>query len=113
MADIQPGQEWIIDMINDIIIEVLSSVAENERQTIRQRQREGYDAMKTTADGKRISSKTGNVVGRPKAAFPANRNEVYHQWENVKITASKAMEMLNLKRNTFYKLAKEYTENNP
>ena len=46
MADIQPGQEWIIDMINNIIIEVLSSVAENERQTIRQRQREGYDAMK-------------------------------------------------------------------
>ena len=112
MADIQPGQEWIIDMINNIIIEVLSSVAENERQTIRQRQREGYDAMKTTADGKRISSKTGNVVGRPKAVFPSNWNEVYHQWKNSKITAKTAMEMLNLKRNTFYKLAKEYTENN-
>lgn len=113
MADIQPGQEWIIDMINNIIIEVLSSVAENERQTIRQRQREGYDAMKTTADGKRISSKTGNVVGRPRVAFPANWDEAYHQWKNGEITANKAMEMLNLKRNTFYKLAKEYAENNP
>ena len=112
MADIQLGQEWIIDMINNIIIEVLSSVAENERQTIRQRQREGYDAMKTTADGKRISSKTGNVIGRPKAAFPSNWNEVYHQWKSGVITANKAMEMLNLKRNTFYKLVKEYAKDN-
>lgn len=113
MADIHPGQEWIIDMINNIIIEVLSSVAENERQTIRQRQREGYDAMKTTADGKRISSKTGNVVGRPKAVFPSNWNDVYFQWKNSKITAKTAMEMLNLKRNTFYKLVKEYAKDNP
>ena len=52
MADIADGQEWILDMINNILIEVLASIAENERLTIRTRQAEGLAAMpvdKTTA----------------------------------------------------------------
>ena len=40
------GQEWIIEMINNILIEVLSSMAEQERLTIRKRQRQGIDAAK-------------------------------------------------------------------
>lgn len=64
--------------------------------------------MKLTSDGKRISSRTGNVVGRPKTAFPSNWNDVYFQWKNGIIAATKAMETLNLKRNTFYKLVKEH-----
>lgn len=49
------GQEWIIEMINNILIEVLSSMAEQERLTIRKRQRQGIDAAK----------KKGKHLGRP------------------------------------------------
>lgn len=49
------GQEWIIEMINNILIEVLSSMAEQERLTIRKRQRHGIDAAK----------KKGKNLGRP------------------------------------------------
>ena len=40
------GQDWIIDMVNNVLIEVLASIAEQERETIRKRQREGIDAAK-------------------------------------------------------------------
>ena len=108
MTDIPEGQEWIVDMINNILIEVLTTIAENERKTIKQRQSEGIKAMPISKNGKRISQKTGREVGRPRATYPSNWNEVYTQWQNKEITAKKAMELLSLKTNTFYKLAKEY-----
>ena len=52
MIQVPKGQEWIIDMINNILIEVLSSIAEQERLTIRKRQRQGIDAAK--AKGKHL-----------------------------------------------------------
>ncbi|MBR4590051.1 MAG: recombinase family protein [Bacteroidaceae bacterium] len=109
MVDIQKGQEWILDMINNILIEVLTSIAENERQTIRQRQAEGIAAMpidETT--GKKKSSKTGRSIGRPSISFPSGWNGIYEEWKTGNLTATTAMQRLNLKRNTFYKLVKEY-----
>ena len=108
MADIPQGQEWVLDMINNILIEVLTTIAENERQTIKQRQAEGLAVMPVGTDGKRYSKKTGKAIGRPKAEYPSNWVEVYNQWKNKEITAVKAMEVLGLKRNTFYKLVNEY-----
>lgn len=58
-------------------------------------------------DGKRIGKK-GNAIGRPPKTFPENWVEIYNQWKNKKITATYAMEILNLKRNTFYNLVKKY-----
>ena len=46
MMDLPKGQEWVFEMVNNILIEVLGTIAEQERQTIRQRQREGIDAAK-------------------------------------------------------------------
>lgn len=111
MIDINEGQEWIVDMVNNILIEVLTSIAEQERITIKQRQREGVDAMPIdTKTGKRKSTKTGNVVGRPCIRYPENWNEVYTVWKRRDITATKAMDMMNLKRNSFYKLVKQYEQ---
>lgn len=110
MIDIQEGQEWVMDMINNILIEVLASISENERRTIKTRQAEGIAVMPIDANtGKRKSAKTGRVVGRPCAEYPDNWHEVYKAWQAGEITATAAMERLNLKRNTFYKLAKQYT----
>ena len=109
MVDIQEGQEWILDMINNILIEVLTSIAENERQTIRQRQAEGIAAMPTDeTTGKKKSLKSGRTIGRPSIAFPSSWKDFYDQWKSGQITATTAMQRMNLKRNTFYKLVRQY-----
>lgn len=95
MIDYPEGQEWVLDMVNNILIEVLSSIAQQERLTIRQRQAEGITAAKAK----------GKHLGRPKAETPENWNEVIAQWRNGAITARKAMELTGTKRSTFYKLA--------
>lgn len=98
LIDIPQGQEWILDMINNILIEVLASIAEQERVTIKQRQAEGIKAAK----------QKGVSFGRPKATFPENWLDIYTQWKQREITATKAMDLLQLKKNTFYKLVKEH-----
>lgn len=109
MMQIPEGQEWVLDMLNNILIEVLSSIAENERETIRKRQAEGNAVMPIDEKaGKKKSKKTGRVVGRPCAEYPENWNDVYTEWKAGAMTAAEAMEKLQLKKNTFYKLAKQY-----
>ena len=58
------GQEWIFEMINNILIEVMGAVAQNEREKILERQKEGISAM-PIIDGKRVSTKTGRPMGKP------------------------------------------------
>ena len=109
MTDFPAEQAWIGDMITNIMIEVLSSIAQNERETTRQRQLEGLAAMPTdSSTGKKISRRTGKPVGRPPVTYPKKWESVYNDWQEKKITARQAMRLLNLKPNSFYKLAKEY-----
>ena len=111
MTDIAEGQEWILDMINNILIEVLTSIAENERITIRSRQAEGIAAMPLDkATGKKVSKKTGRCIGRPPIQFPENFEKYYIKWKKREITAVNAMKSLGLKPNSFYKLAHQYEE---
>ena len=92
MAEMPQEQAWIADMVSNIMIEVLTSIAESERATIRKRQREGLDVMPIDeATGKRISRKTGRAIGRPRAQYPDNWQTVYERWANKEITARKAM----------------------
>lgn len=111
MTDFPMEQAWIGDMITNIMIEVLSSIAQNERETTRQRQLEGLAAMPTDSTGKKISRRTGKPVGRPPVTYPKKWEGIYRDWQEKKITARQAMRLLNLKPNSFYKLAKEYSEN--
>jgi len=92
------GQEWVFEMVNNILIEVLGTIAEQERETIRQRQAEGIA----------VAKESGKVTfGRPRAKKPENWDSVIGQWQAKEITARKAMEMLdNMKPNTFYRLLK-------
>ena len=88
--------------IADLVLQILCYTAEKERENIRKRQRQGIDVM-PIVDGQRVSAKTGRPTGRPRAVKPDNWNEIYTSWKNKEITAVKAMEVLNLKPNTFYK----------
>ncbi|EPY2274528.1 recombinase family protein [Clostridium sporogenes] len=101
MMDIPAGQEWLIDMINNLLIEVLATMAEQERNNIRERQAEGISAAKVK----------GVKLGRPEITYPTNWNEVYKEWKAEKITAVKAMELTQLKKNSFYNLVKKYEKN--
>lgn len=95
MMDLPEGQEWVFEMVNNILIEVLGTIAEQERETTHQRQAEGIAAAKAK----------GVKLGRPALAFPANWNEVYSAWKAGEITAKEAMERTGTKRTSFYKLA--------
>ena len=97
--------------IADLVLQILSYTANKERDNNRDRQRQGIDVMPINEDGKRYSKKTGRVTGRPKAEYPDNWETIYNEWKSDKITATKAMEILQLKRTTFYKLVKKYEQN--
>lgn len=92
--------------IADLVLQILCYTAEKERENIRKRQQQGI-ALMQEVNGQKISLRTGRPTGRPRAVKPDNWNEVYTQWINKDITAVKAMEMLNLKPNTFYKFVNE------
>ena len=94
MTELPEGQEWVFEMVNNILIEVLGTIAQQERETIRTRQAEGIASAKDR----------GVTLGRPKAAYPDNWTEVIGQWQTGEITATRAMELTNTKRTTFYKL---------
>lgn len=98
LIEVPEGQEWIREMIQNILIEVLASVAQQERLTIRQRQREGIEAAK----------KRGKHLGRPVVNQPENFEQVYSKWKAGKITAKSAMRESGLKKSTFYRMAEKY-----
>lgn len=100
MMDLPQGQEWVFEMVNNILIEVLGTIAQQERETTHQRQAEGI----------KIAKEKGKKLGRPALTFPDNWYEVYTSWKNGEITAKIAMENTNTKRTSFYKLV-QMTEN--
>lgn len=103
LIELPQGQEWVFDMVNNILIEVIGAIAEDEYNRIRQRQLEGIEAYKKRHGGK--------GAGRPPITFPKLWDFYYNEWKNNKITAKECMEQLDLKRNSFYKLVKQHEEN--
>lgn len=100
MVELPKEQAWVFELVNDILIQVLASIAEQERLTIHKRQAEGIAAAR--AQGKHL--------GRPRAQYPDDWEQVYTDWQAGKMTAVKAMDMLGLKKVTFYKLARKWRE---
>lgn len=88
-------------LITYLVLQLLSYMAEDERIRIKQRQEEGI----------RIALNKGVKFGRRKIELPSEFEIVYKDWKKEKITAVQAMEMLNMKRNTFYRRVKEYEIN--
>lgn len=81
----------------NILIEVLGTIAEQERLTIHQRQREGINAAKAK----------GKHLGRPSTSLPDNWEEVLALWQSGEITAREAMRRTGMKRTTFYQLVRK------
>lgn len=98
LVQVEEQQKWIIDMITNILVEVLASMAEQERIVIKQRQREGIEAAK----------KKGKHLGRPRMQRPDNFTEVYQCWRAEKITAKEAMRLLKMSSSSFYRMVKQF-----
>ncbi|MCI6669008.1 MAG: recombinase family protein [Romboutsia timonensis] len=105
------------NLISNIVFEILAYISQQERDKIRQRQAEGIAAMPTAEiDGKlkKVSKKTMNPIGRPELSYPKNWVGVYKRWKSedkdIKITARKAMQELNLAKTSFYNLVRRYEE---
>ena len=92
------GKNLVGKFIADVVLQILSFVAENERETMRQRQAEGI----------KIAKAKGIKFGRPSIPTPSNFNEIVLLFKSKRITSEEAIKMSGLSRGTFYrKLALE------
>lgn len=109
LIEFPAGQEWIMDMVNNILIEVLGAFAEQERENIRKRQAEGIASMPVDEKGRRISTKPGKegrAYGRQEKR-PENFAEVYERQQRGEIKLAEALKMVGVGRTRWYELARE------
>ena len=92
------GKNLVGKFISDIVLQVLSFVAENERNNIKQRQAEGI----------RIAKEKGVKFGRPKITLPSYTNEIIKKHINKEITNIEAIKIIGVSRGTFFRIVKEY-----
>ena len=97
LLDTRRGKDLMGMFLSDIVLQVLSFVAENERSNIRQRQAEGIAAAKAR----------GVRFGRPAIPCPDNFGEVYREWRNKKITLRQAADACEMSVGTFYGKARK------
>lgn len=98
LLDTRRGKDLMGTFLSDIVLQVLSFVAENERTNIRQRQAEGIAAAKAR----------GVRFGRPPKPLPENFPSLYQQWKAGQITASVAAKLSNMPLSTFLYHAHRY-----
>ena len=92
------GKNLVGKFISDIVLQVLSFVAENERNNIKERQAEGI----------RVAKEKGVKFGRPRASTPPNTNEILDKYINHEITNIEAASILGVSRGTFFRLVREF-----
>lgn len=98
LLDTTQRKDLLGTFISDLVLQLLSFVAENERVNIRKRQAEGIAA----------AQKRGVKFGRPKTEIPYNFEENYTLWKKKKISARQAAKNCGLPLSTFYRIAGEY-----
>lgn len=97
LTDFPPEQAWVLDMVNSILIEVLGAIAENERNKIHARQREGIEA----------AQKKDVRFGRPEAPVPDNWQDVLAEVKSGDKRPVDAMRELGISRSHYYRLCKK------
>ncbi len=95
LLDTRNGKDLMGTFIADLVLQILSFVAQSERENIRRRQAEGIAAAKAR----------GVRFGRPKAALPSDFEEIVEDWVARKITTKEAVRRSGVSRSTFYRRA--------
>ena len=98
LLDTRRGKDLMGTFLSDIVLQVLSFVAENERTNIRQRQAEGIAAAKAR----------GVRFGRPEKEIPANFGEIIAAWEEKQLPISEVLTRCDMSEATFYRRLREY-----
>jgi DNA invertase Pin-like site-specific DNA recombinase len=98
LMEFPEGQNWVLEMVNNILIEVLGTIAEQEWKKIKKRREEGIAAMPVDEDGYKVSSKTGRRFGRE----GVNVDLTLHGNE----TITEACARLGISRTTYYRKLK-------
>ena len=99
LLDTRRSKDLLGTFVADLVLQVLSFAAHNERDNIRKRQAEGIAAAKAR----------GVHMGSPNKTLPDDFPEIVAQWKKKQITAAEAMKRCNLCESTFYKKVKEYS----
>lgn len=100
LLDTRRGKDLMGTFLSDIVLQVLSFAAENERMNIRQRQAEGIAAAKAR----------GVRFGRPQIAMPECFEKTVRLWEQKEITVKEAVQRCGVSEATFYRRLREYRE---
>jgi len=98
LLDTRQGKDLMGTFIADLVLQILSFVAQSERETIRKRQAEGIAAAKMR----------GVRFGRPPLTLPENFGAIVKQWERKQISLEQALMQCNMGRSTFFQRVREH-----
>ena len=97
LLDTRNGKDLMGTFIADLVLQILSFIAQNERENIRIRQAQGIAAAKAR----------GVHMGRPRKQLPDNFHDLVHKWENKLISLSEVLSQCNVSETTFYRRLRE------
>ena len=98
LLDTRRGKDLMGTFLSDIVLQVLSFVAENERENIRQRQAEGIAAAKAR----------GVRFGRPEKELPDNFEALVQAWEREQLPLSDVLDLCQISQSTFYRRRRDF-----
>ena len=98
LLDTRTGKDLMGTFISDLVLQLLSFVAQNERENIRKRQEQGIAAAKAR----------GVRFGRPEIKIPDSFTDIINQWERKEISIKSALELCNMSESTFYRRLREH-----
>ena len=100
LLDTRNGKDLLGTFISDVVLQILSFVAQNERENIKVRQAEGIAAA--MAEGVKF--------GRPQSALPPDFGDIVRQWQQKLLSPQAAADLCGISQATFYRKAQEYDE---
>ena len=98
LLDTRKGRDLMGTFIADLVLQILSFVAQNERENIKKRQAEGIAAAK----------QRGVKFGRPEIEIPNDFEKIVIGWEQKRFSISEVLKMCNMSEATFYRRLREY-----
>ena len=98
LLDTRQGKDLMGTFIADLVLQILSFVAQNERENIKKRQAQGIAAAKAQ----------GIKFGRPEKEVPVDFGKIVREWEQKRLPLSEAVKQCNMSEATFYRRLREY-----
>ena len=98
LLDTRNGKDLMGTFIADLVLQILSFVAQNERENIKKRQAQGIAAAKAK----------GVKFGRPESPLPENFDKIIKDWDKGKISTENALKLCEMSASTFYRRRREY-----